>query len=198
MEKDIKRNIKDKALVASPFRQSFLTILQEFVDTTCNGNVSEASRALGIQSRGLLAQWLKGEKMPRLDSIVAIMDKLGYDIAASGPTIPIYSVFDVSRSKPLFSMTLPKNRKGVFGIEWQGASMSPTIEAGELVGIDPHMPLVWGEMHAVVVNQELLIRTIMPEAEGYALLAQKELFTTKVAKADCEILGKVCWVLKNY
>ena len=149
------------------FYENALAAIQKAVDEQFNGNITNASREWGIQNDNL-HKWLKRTRVPTLDKISPILERLceySFRQEPHGiihrvgehapiekvegetlPTIPVVGMTGAGDAVELFSASpdyllpvLPQYfRPGIIGLVVEGDSMEPTIKRGAVVGVLPY------------------------------------------------------------
>lgn len=147
------------------FYEEAMTALDKAVKEQFGGNVASASRAWNIPNDNL-NKWLRRDRVPTLDNISPILEKIcSYSfesvptIKRPGPNAPVEKIEGEDIKKipvmgstgagdaveffsqtPDYELPIPKRyyRKGMIGLVVEGISMEPTIQRGSIVGIMPY------------------------------------------------------------
>lgn len=147
------------------FYEDALEAIQAVINRYFDGNVTQAARVWGIPYDSL-HKWLKRSRVPTLEGISPILDKIcsysfehvptirrtGSNSPVEGvtgenlPSIPVMGATGAGDAVELFSQVpeyflpvLPQYyRSNMIGLVVDGVSMEPTIQKGAIVGIMPY------------------------------------------------------------
>ena len=197
-----------------------LDFIKTYVNEECAGNVSKASRELGVSNTALW-QWINGKRKPKLEAISPVLEHLNvdffiaknevdsqveeikiFDAAGAGPAVNIHE------SEPLTTVRVPKNffPSCDFGVQIQGHSMEPTIPNNSIVGIKTDLPFTANELYLADIPYEgRVVKRISVDLSANEFVFKSDNidkekypeFRMNIDEASRILIGKVVWVLKR-
>ena len=194
-------------------------MLARIVAEKFNGNMSQASRFLGVDTQsGLLRKWITGERSPTLLTISAVYERLGITLHIPDEDMAEYDLVPKHAAKAGAGASLETSdaTEGLYAFrkDWMlsqgihaknavlldvvGDSMEPLLHDGDSLLIDKQDTEIRdGKIYVVTLGEELRVKRIYRSLDGIILRSENQRYPdVPVSGPDLEtvrIHGRVKW-----